>query len=766
MKMNPLALALAGAIACAPAIVTAAPAPQSQSQSATTGANADPAAVRQLEEVEVTANVYRDRTEATAPTLSYDLEYFQRFEPLTVGDMLKRVPSVAFLSDVLEYDGVRLRGLDPGYTQILINGERIPGAGFDRSFFVDRIPAELVERIEIVRSASADRSGDAIAGTLNIVLRDGYSLDGGYVRLGGLNYDDGVTRGTGGVVWGGEFGPGRMLLGANVQGRRNPKDKFSQRFDEPGGELDNTEVQTDVRSGTDYSANASYILPIDGGQLDFSAFYVRTDRVQIEDSIEYRSGIQTDPNILTLNENDVDIETRNWNVEGSWRQEAYGGDNKLRLGYARFDDEQFEFENEIEFLRDTRPFPEDDRFTGDQDFTALEDREFSADLSHERGDESLLWKFGVQYTAKARDTSLLTDRNRITIPNAPAPRPVIPGAFGPFLPVPGGLNSIEEDRIDPFVKASGSAGAFEWEAGVRYQYTEVSIDDATVDVADARSERDYGEVLPSAHLRWNLSDADRITASLARTMRRPGFDQISPALLEAEFGDNDLLGNPGLDPEKAWGLDLGYERKLGQRGVFGVNVFYRDISDLIEVASTGVVGSEGAGTLVLQPRNTGDGEVWGVEFDLSTPLSAFGLDDTGVFVNYSWLDSEIDDVFGTRRFNDQSDYVANIGFIQDLPVWGASFGVTWRKQGEAFGRIVGEEIVTTYGADVEAFIEKRFGERLAIRLTGSNLNNASKDEVFDKFNTIEDQIARDYDEYELETETGGPVFQLVARYTF
>ena len=33
--------------------------------------------------------------------------------------------------------------------------------------------------------------------------------------------------------------------------------------------------------------------------------------------------------------------------------------------------------------------------------------------------------------------------------------------------------------------------------------------------------------------------------------------------------------------------------------MFGVNVFYRDISDLIEVASTGVEGSEGEGTLVL-----------------------------------------------------------------------------------------------------------------------------------------------------------------------
>ncbi len=133
-----------------------------------------------LEAIEVKGEiVYRDRSEAIAPTLSYDLEYFQRFEPLTAGDMLKRVPSVAFVSDVLEYDGARLRGLDPGYTQILINGKKVPGAGNDRSFWVDRIPAEMVERIEIVRATSANRSGDAIAGAINIVLRDAYEFDGG-----------------------------------------------------------------------------------------------------------------------------------------------------------------------------------------------------------------------------------------------------------------------------------------------------------------------------------------------------------------------------------------------------------------------------------------------------------------------------------------------------------------------------------------------------------------------------------------------------------
>jgi hypothetical protein len=55
---------------------------------------------------------------------------------------------------------------------------------------------------------------------------------------------------------------------------------------------------------------------------------------------------------------------------------------------------------------------------------------------------------------------------------------------------------------------------------------------------------------------------------------------------------------------------------------------------------------------------------------------------------------------------------------------------------------------------------------MAVRLTGSNLLNASKDERFNKFNTLGEQIDRDFDEYEVESETAGPVVQMILRYTF
>jgi outer membrane receptor protein involved in Fe transport len=312
----------------------------------------------------------------------------------------------------------------------------------------------------------------------------------------------------------------------------------------------------------------------------------------------------------------------------------------------------------------------------------------------------------------------------------------------------------------------GATGALEWEAGVRLETTDVRITDE-----NGRSDNDFSFVLPSAHLLHKLTDDDRFRFSVARTVRRPNFDYLAPALLEEEpTEDNDLVGNPRLDPENAWGFDVSYERRLGRQGVAGVNFFYRDVKDRIELVNTGVVSSSGDG-FVFTPDNIGDGKVWGVEFDLSTPLTFVGLDDTGVFMNYSWLDSEINDpVTGAkRRFNDQAEYVFNVGFIQDLPSWGSAFGASYRKQGGQYNQIFGENVTTTYGADLEVFIEKRFSENFVVRLTGSNLLDASKDETFFKWETLGDQLSGDIDaldEFEVETEKAGPVFQLVGRYAF
>ena len=52
-----------------------------------------------MSELVVTGDIaFRNRTDDVNPVLEYDLEYFQRFEPVSVGEMLKRVPGVTWLA--------------------------------------------------------------------------------------------------------------------------------------------------------------------------------------------------------------------------------------------------------------------------------------------------------------------------------------------------------------------------------------------------------------------------------------------------------------------------------------------------------------------------------------------------------------------------------------------------------------------------------------------------------------------------------------------
>lgn len=735
------------------------------------GAN-DPAS--QLPPVLVTGEIaYRDRTPAIAPTLTYGQDYFQRFEPSTAGDMVKRVPSATFVSDVLEYDAVQLRGLAPAYTQVLVNGKKVPGGADDRSFWLDRIPAEMVERVEVLRSASADRSGDAMAGAINIVLRDAYTFDGSYIRVGVSRYDDGKVQPTVGLVSSGEALGGRILVSLNVQDRYNPKRKRSDRFDQPGGELVSFEDQSDTRNGRDYSGTVSYAAELGTGRLTLDGFVVRTDRKQKEVSseTEFDDGDTVTSNVpgLTL------VKQTNWGLGGEYKFGMAGGTTTLSLEHARFKDDSVESEESFSYVNRIWDSSEGEKTAFDS-----QDRESGLKLAHRRAIASAEMEAGLDLRHKSR----LTRYTEYAWEGATESDPVVYALDGEIA------STIREKRLDPYLMFSGRQGALEWEAGLRYETTK-----AKVESDSGTTQRDYRTALPSLHLKYGLDDASRISLSLARTVRRPAFNEMIPELLDGEYGDNDYIGNARLRPEIADGLDLGFERRLGKRGVAGINFFYRKVKNLIELSNTGKPSeasvenweddvqdymddngvdratAEAAvpfdpDSFVYTSRNVGNGKVWGIELDLSTPLTVLGLPETGVFFNYSWLDSSVQDFIGKRRFNNQARSLYNIGFIHNLPEWQSSFGASYRKQGRASSRVLGEEVTTTYGGDLEMFVEKRVGKSFSVRLSAANLLNAKKKEVFHKFDTQADQLNRNYDEYEVESEKAGARFQLVARWAF
>lgn len=117
-------------------------------------------------------------TRATTPVSTTVLtrEDIGALQPADTVDLLRRVPGIHIdqpggLGGV---SSIYLRGADPNYTQILIDGVQVndPTNSRGGSFDVSSIDMHSLERVEIIRgSQSAVRGADAIAGTINFITR-------------------------------------------------------------------------------------------------------------------------------------------------------------------------------------------------------------------------------------------------------------------------------------------------------------------------------------------------------------------------------------------------------------------------------------------------------------------------------------------------------------------------------------------------------------------------------------------------------------------
>ncbi|QNQ08116.1 TonB-dependent receptor plug domain-containing protein [Sphingomonas alpina] len=728
-------------------------------------APAEPAAEDQQQSSDIIVNgtiIFRNRTEDPNPVLSYDLEYFQRFEPVSVGEMLKRVPGVTFTSDVLEYDAVQFRGLPPGYTQVLINGRRAPGGEADRSFFVDRIPAELVEKIEIVRSPRADQPSEGVAGTLNIVTKEAATFEGGFAKLGALINKDGKVRPSLGAAYAGRIGEDTTYWGAlNYQERRNAKKKVSLRFKKfTTGSLDaadpqfkNTELQDDTRDGSDLSGSAEIRHDFGGKSfLRLQGFFVDTNRDENEVSSTFK-GAKLTPDGVELQHEKIKQQTYAINADGAF--DLGGGQVGIAGSWSGY--------RENTKVRSDEGSTAANATLAGTETLRIKDDEYTGTLYYAVGTDSLRFKAGIDVLNKTRNGTNFTFDDDSELEG----------------PIAGSVFRIREKRYDPYARLTFEPNAMlTIDAGLRYEITRRNVLSNLAGAANLTQSARYNtEALnPSLHLRYAPTSADQFRASIARTVRRPNYDLITPYLQEEEPADENVTrGNPLLRNERAWGVDVGYERKLGRKGIFGINFFYRDIIDVIETVDTNTNYVNGNDSFdILEPRNIGKGKTWGFEVDFSAPLDVIGLPDTGLFANYTYLDSSIRDPFTgeKRRFNNQPHHVYNAGFIHTLNKLDASFGATVSGRSKASESNFDETIDLTYDPDLEAFVEKRLGKHFVLRFSVQDILRRSKKEAFLKYDgdsyqeILANRRAGVLKEYELERENAGPLYQVTLRAAF
>ncbi|GAB3315467.1 TonB-dependent receptor plug domain-containing protein [Luteimonas notoginsengisoli] len=808
LHRNALTALILGNLAIVPAYALAQDAAPPQDAAASQEEPAGEAGedVTELQAVVVSGEImYRNRTETTAPELVYGQEFFAEFEPVSVGDQLRRVPGVAFTSDIGESDAPQMRGLGQGFTQVLVNGRPIPGAGNDRTVFVDRIPAEIVDRIEVIRSPSADIDSQGIGGTINIILKDGESLPPGVIaRVGVTNsIDADKSRGNGAVSWSGRNKDDTVFfsLTLDAQERYNNKEvtegvfesdsvgfdeEVARRgdgrrlvhFDDPAASsaVERTEEQ-DSRDSRDVSFNGDVTWLIsEESSLRVDAFALTTKRKEHQDTQIYEG----DGSVGGLDMDNPELEFQ----DADFRQDSFGMSTlfktylnpstqlDIEASYNSFTDEGIEdtFEETSDNLVNREDNDADDV---EWSVAASVTRQMNG-VAEAIGIEGAQFKAGLVAKSKDRDYSLV----------------IGDGLDDDDYSTNDGRFSYKERRLDGYALVKWEVNdALNLETGVRAEKTRTEqryssdfLEGGVLqDTVSGEADNDAFMLNPSAHIQWKLSDADQLRFSAARTVRRPSIDQLIPAFSLESPGDEDAtIGNPELDFETSIGLDLGYERRLPDRGIFGINLFYRDISDLIGLVNTGLPVSD----IGLDPedfpgslytyRNIGDARVHGIELDLSTPLGFIGLAETGVFANYTRLWSDRDDpaTGGSIAIDYQPTYVYNVGLTQNIPSWDASFGFSYQKQGESRFVTYGEIESQLYDGNLEVFIEKRLSKSVVMRLTGSNLLDADSLQAeagFDGDNGAEiiaNQAAYDVDAYEVERENSSPRWTLTLRAVF
>jgi iron complex outermembrane receptor protein len=266
-------------------------------------------------------------------------------------------------------------------------------------------------------------------------------------------------------------------------------------------------------------------------------------------------------------------------------------------------------------------------------------------------------------------------------------------------------------------------------AGIRY---ESILTEGTNEEGEKRNKS--GVLTPLLHAVWKPipQSRDQVRMSLTRSYKTPTLlNLVARTALSREANSPtrpDRIGNPGLKPELATGVDIAVERYLAEGGVLSANVFRRNISDLIRYVTSeryDTVWAPGQRRFVSSPQNVGDAITQGIELEAKFRLNQVWSEAPAVDLrsNLSFFDSKVLDVMGpNNRLDQQPKMTANLGAdyrIRAIPLTlGGNVNMnpdyTTRRTEQQWVYQGSKRVVDVYGL-------WRFSPATALRVTVSNL---------------------------------------------
>lgn len=192
-------------------------------------------------------------------------------------------------------------------------------------------------------------------------------------------------------------------------------------------------------------------------------------------------------------------------------------------------------------------------------------------------------------------------------------------------------------------------------AGLRYEHNDVRYDafdvyrsGTTVIGTPIQGGSQYAFLMPNVHLKYSLDEYTALRFSTVMNYARPNFVDIVPFVNYDVDENRLLLGNPDLQPARAWNFDLMFEKYFSNVGIFSVGTFYKDIDQFqfTRITPTLLEDFPGypntAGFRFEQEQNGENAKVAGVEVNFVKTLDFLPsvLSTLNVIANYTFAHSE------------------------------------------------------------------------------------------------------------------------------
>lgn len=670
-----------------------------------------------------------------------------------------------------------LRGMDKRYNYTLVNGVKIPSPDNKNRFVpLDIFPSEMLDRLEVTKSLTADMEGDGIAGAVNLVMKDapsrmevtanlasGYSAlyfdrdfksfnhragqkMSPYERMGSpedyaVTMDDFTTADmrvtsarprpdlVGGFSFGDRYFKGRLGIMAAISWQNLFRGKDTELYYVAGSTDNGTEYRTYSEEQNRLGAHAKFDYRFsDRHKLMFYAGYM-----DLRES-EVRDGENLKDRIVKMQWN------RQYIVNTTLKGEhAFTDGEALKLDWTAVwskacstspDNSKVYINMQQTHLYNTDSAEKRWEHNSDRDFAGYVNLSYSMEPA---AGHDLIMKAGGMYRNKSRDSFF----NEYTFDSATGREDLqYYGSdwtnFDQLLLTPRPYGNIGDPlNYDAWenISAGYLMAKYVWEnleviAGARAEYTVQGYVLEFPRKTDGQGEQKYTDILPSVHLRYGIHRNGNLKFSYGRSINRPGFFEIVPYTILNE--DYDEKGNPGLKHTVADNIDLRYEFFPKSSEQFMLGFFWKKLKDPIEY---GLI-NEGQATYIT-PMNFGNATNAGVEADIMKYFNWFGIK-----ANYTYTHSsitttkkvregtEVHTVSQTRPLYGQAAHVANLSFLFNFSRCGLEAQVSGSYTGKRLSEIsnwLDNDIWEAGYIQLDASIEKSFKAGVSIFAKASNL---------------------------------------------